>query len=284
MNLLNSIRSFVFCVAPLAIINSAALAQDDFGLLDADDLDTENKSELYQYEPNPNRVRLRSILSDEVLQQFQRGEPILIQVPEDSRIVSAIRIEKFECFKPDPLTIRPRITTKTGVVEIALSPHSLERLDYQPLTIDVYQSDVQTFRIVPANDETIAASSRPPRTIAGDFFVRLKPNNGVAVGFPWSTRFRLTNEIFDLELPYSEIEGIFFGDGNDDSASIVMRNGDNISGKHAWPATIQFETPWGNETIELEQVVSVTRDRSVKLVPSGAENPRWVIEKNQSNQ
>ena len=52
-----------------------------------------------------------------------------------------------------------------------------------------------------------------------------------------------------------------------------------FSGRHSWPESVEFETPWGEELIELDRVVSITRGRSVQLVPSGDKSPRWVLQK-----
>ena len=232
----------------------------------------------YKYEPNPNRVRLKSVVDEVALRRFRNGEPIVILVPEaEEQVVGSIRLEKAEFFKSQPLTMRFRTKWGGDSVSLAIPWTALERLDYQPIEIPIYQSQVSSVRLYPEFKED-EVDFRIPTNKKPDFYVRLKPRNGVAVSFEFDKSFRVTNDIIDANLPFPEIDGIFFDEGKKGTASVVMRNGDNISGKHYWPESVEFETPWGKETLNLEQVISVTRNREVKLVPSGFENPKWIIQ------
>lgn len=264
---------------PLAVPGQEENESLDFDNIDNQifDVDVPESNELYKYEPNPDRVRLKSVVDNQVINRFRHGEPIIIHVPPGvDQIVSAIKIEKSEYFKPQALEIRPRTLVRGSRVLVYIPVNAVDRLDYQPLKLIVYQSNVSTYQIVPTEADQKVAGLQASN-IKPDFFVRLKPKNGVAVAFRMSKKFRLKNEVFDTHFPFDKIEGIFFNSGEEQTASIVMRNGDNISGKHFWPDTIEFETPWGNEKIGLEKVVSITRNRSVKLQPSGVESPRWII-------
>lgn len=238
----------------------------------AEDLDDEFED--YRYKPDPSRVRLTSVIDEVAVDRFLNGEPIVIPLPAGKRqVVGAIRLEKPEFFKSQPFKVRLRSQVIGNVVAIQLPVTALDRLEYQPIEIPIYQSQVTSFKLFP--DFSGGSELRfKPKQIDPDFYVRLKPNNGVSVAFEFDKTFRLTNEILQADLPFDEIAGIFF---DNDSASVVMKNGDNITGKHDWPSQVEFTTPWGDEIVKLDEVVSITRNRYVRLVPSGAASPKWVI-------
>lgn len=242
-----------------------------------DPVDSDLGTGEYEYRPNPDRIRLKSTISEELAQQLKSGNPVSVRVPGDTpQIISALIIRKSEFYKPRLLSLRPFTRVEEGNLIIPIPIEVIDRLDYQPVEFKIYQSNVKQATLVPVHDPD-HDYSLATREIEPDFFVRLKPNNGVAVAFENLNSFKLENELFKVEFPFFEIEGIFFDDRQEYNASVVLRNGDVISGKHSWPEQVKFETPWGKEKIEMDQVVSVTRDKSVQLVPSGVENPKFIL-------
>ena len=227
---------------------------------------------------NPDRVRLTSVINDTALKRFMNGEPIVIPLPDGiEQVVGAIRLEKPEYFKSEPFFARLRTRVVEDSIEIFMPVDAFDRLDYQPIEIPVYQSLKTTYKLVP----DASASSKQnfkPSDVDTNFYVRLKPKNGVSVTFSLDKTFWLSNEIIAADLSFDDIEGIFFDEDKEGIASVVMRNGDNLTGQHNWPAQVTFVTPWGDEIVSLDEVVSVTRDRSARLVPSGVVSPKWIVD------
>ena len=234
---------------------------------------------LYRYVPNPDRVKLKTTVNDVIIARFKSGEPITVRVPNTSKAIGSVMIQKPNSFKPAPLSLRPNTFMDGRQMIVELLPHLLDRLDYQPLKLKLFQSNVDSIRLVPSQRTMQGNSVVPVQTTAArpNFYLRLKPQNGVSVSLTGVHSFRLKNDIVDLDIPFDHVEAVFFDTEEDGVASIVLRNGDNISGKHDWPEEVEFETPWGNETISLDRLVSVTRHPSIQLVPSGVENPRWIL-------
>jgi hypothetical protein len=261
----------------------------------ADETEDSSDEEFYRYQSNPERVRLRSTISEQSLARFRNGEPIVVRVPEGaSHIVSSLIVQIPESFKTDVADVRPRTRMHDGNVLIELPQRVFDRLEYQPLEIPVFQSYVKNLLLVPSaprggfersswpekSREAVRSDDQAPPFAPlsrAEFYLRLKPKNGVTVNFRPDTSFKLITDILEMEFPFSEIEAIFFNDGEEPLASVVLRNGDNFTGKHDWRGNLRFDTPWGPEMIEFERLASISRQRGVGLVLSGVENPRWVL-------
>ena len=251
----------------------SVIGQDDYN---EDPLDDNADVVDFKYQPNPNRVRLKSVVTEDLAMRLKAGHTVSINVPlGKEQVISSLIVRKPEFFKSKLLSIRPRTRVVEENLLVPFPVELIDRLDYQPVELKIFQSNVKKATLVPVddpdNDYSLASKSIVP-----DFFVRLKPNNGVAVAFDHGNSFRLRHELFDVNFPFDQIEAIFF-EGGDSQASIVLKSGDTISGKHSWPQSLQFETPWGEEEIELEQINSITRDKSIKMVPSGIESPRFIL-------
>ena len=251
--------------------------EDDF----SNNFDVEElEKSIFEYKPNPNRIKLKSILNDSVIQNFYRGQPISIRVPSGEKIISSVLISKAESYKSTPLTVRPRTAAVGRDVIVAMSNDLIERLDYQPVRLVIYQSNID--RVVLASSEEEeghpSISTQPVNT---EFFVRLRPKNGVEVGFKQKQGFHIENEIINTDFPFREIQGIFFNSETPGMASVVLKNGDTVSGQHRWIGSIEFQTKWGDESIPLDQIVSITRSKTERLIPSGSDSPRYIIESNQ---
>jgi len=243
------------------------------------DVDDVHESLLFNYTPNPKRVKLKTTVNDYITARFKSGEPITVRVPQRSKIVGSLLIQKAESFKPVPISLRPNTFMDGREMIVELRPHLLDRLDYQPLKLELFQSDIDTIRLVPSKRTMPGGLVGSGRTVAAqpNFYLRLKPQNGVAVSLTGVDSFGLKNDIVDLDIPFDHVEAVFFDTKEDGIANIVLRNGDSISGRHDWPEEVEFATPWGKETISLDRLVSVTRHPSIMLVPSGVENPKWIL-------
>ena len=229
-----------------------------------------------------NSVRLKSLVTDPMAARFMQGQGIVVRVPTPNRSVKSLLLFKSKSFKPQTLKIRSNTQLRGSELIVPVHRSVIDRLSYQPIRIGIYQSNVSVIRLVPTNRimpglDSVATVRR--RAINEKYYLRLKPDNGVAVDFAGYSRFRITNDILDVELPFSQIEAIFFDLEEPGTANITLRNGNSISGKHNWPDIIEFATPWGDEKIESNRIVSLTRDVSIDVVPSGVENPKWVLQR-----
>lgn len=230
----------------------------------------------------PSSVRLKSLVTEQMAAQFLQGQGIVVRVPTPNRSVKSLLLFKSKSFKPQTLKIRSNTQLRGSELIVPVHRSVIDRLSYQPIRIGIYQSNVSVIRLVPTNRimpglDSVATVRR--RAINENYYLRLKPDNGVAVDFEGYSRFRITNDSLDVELPFSQIEAIFFDLEEPGTVNITLRNGDNISGKHNWPDIIEFATPWGDEKIESTRIVSLTRDISINVVSSGVESPKWALQR-----
>ncbi|MEM9409667.1 MAG: hypothetical protein AAGA30_01050 [Planctomycetota bacterium] len=243
----------------LAVAQLLAIAccaqEEDF----SNDFTTEDlKKSIFEYRPNPDRIKLKTQVDDLVIQRFYQGLPISIRIPRSRKIISSVLVSKPNSFKSKPMTVRPRSSILGRDLIVAMSPELIERLDYQPLRLIIYQSNMNRILLAYSDEE----DNPPPvqtQNIQPEFIVRLRPNNSVAARFAQTENVAIMNDVISTDFPLHEIQGIFFDQNRTNSANIVLKSGDSISGRHSWNEGIEFTTKWGTETIPLEDIVSITR-------------------------
>ena len=194
------ITMLAFCLASVGQIELPVRAVD-------------SQSELGKLRENAkaNRIRLKTTVNDALLEKFQQGQAISVAVPPgNERSISSLLVRKPECFKSEAVVVRPRTRAEGKVVIVELSRQLFDRLDYQPIRIRIFESSVERIDLVPATRITDPEEETPSNTISPEFYIRLKPANGVSASFKNNNSFRLTNDVFDHEIPFEEIEAVFF--------------------------------------------------------------------------
>ena len=233
---------------------------------------------------NANRVRLKTTLSAEMAERFSDGQAISVKVPPGRDAISSLIVKNANTYKNDPIAISPKLSVEGSVVLVEFPKSQIQRLDYQPLRIRIYESGITRIELKPVDENESDANLAKilPRPLAksampAEFFFRLKQNRGIPVRQLDNTGFRITNEVFDHQVPFSVISGIYFDDNDQRQVTLLLDNGDTISGKHHWPVILSVETNWGTEEISLEDIASVTRNAASKIIESGVSNPRLIV-------
>lgn len=214
---------------------------------------------------NANRVRLKTTVTAKMVDSFLNGQSIIVRMPTGRDSVGSLIVKRQDSFKEEPLAVKPKITIKGTLARVEVAKSLVKRLDYQPLRIRIYQSGINRIELLPAK-ESEKNSDDPPtpsaQSITPEFFVRLKSSGGVPVELSGKDSFRVTNDVFDHEIPFSVIKRINFDAQDQRKVTLLLKNGDHVSGKHHWPVIVELKTKWGSEEISLDEIVSVTRTSS----------------------
>ena len=245
------------------------------------DLAAQSDSQQQSRQANANRVRLKTTLSDKMVQSFLKGQSITVRIPTGQTAIGSLIVRRAESFKDEPAAVKPKITVKNSVALVDIPRSLFQRLDYQPLRIRIYESDLTRIELRPVEESAdVSPELEPPAEVETnpEFFVRLKPSRGVPVVMKSEDGFRLTNDVFDHEIPFSVISGIYFDKRDQRKVTVVLDNGDNLTGEHHWPAIVKLDTKWGSEEVGLDEIMSVTLSSGTQVVDSGAKSPKWIVE------
>ena len=229
---------------------------------------------------NANRVRLKTTLTDDMVQKFLAGQTIIVRVPSGTTAIGSLIVKRSESFKDEAAAVKPRISVQDSVAVIEVSRSLFQRLDYQPLRIRIFESDITRIELRPAIEDGPDSPRLEPNPVsaAPEFYVRLKPAKGVPIVIKDGDGFRLTNDVFDHVIPYDVIGGIYFDRKNRRQVTVVLDNGDNLTGVHHWPVIVELDTKWGVEEVSLDEILSVTRSSATEVIESGSKSPKLIVE------
>lgn len=230
---------------------------------------------------NANRVRLKTTVSAQMVESFLGGQSIIVRMPTGRDSVGSLIVKRQNSFKDEPLAVKPKITVDGTLARVEVARSLFRRLDYQPLRIRVYQTGINRIELLPTTGPEGTSEFEPTPTVQNilpEFFVRLKSSGGVPVEMSTEDGFRVTNDVFDHEIPFTLIKAINFDTQDQRKVTVLLKNGDNVSGEHHWPVIVELKTKWGSEEISLDEITSVTRAPSSRVVESGVESPKLIIE------
>ena len=185
----------------------------------------------------------------------------------------------------------PKIIVSQSLAQVLLPKSEIQALSYRPLQIRIYQSGITRIELKPFDekpknpDGQVGSGSEESKgtedadDFRHEFFIRLRGQQVVPVRTLAGNGFRITNDVFDHEIAYSQISGIYFNENGQRSVSVLLNNGDSVSGNHHWPVIIKVDTKWGMEELSLDEISSVTKKSSSRIIESGVNSPRLILDK-----
>ena len=228
------------------------------------------------------RVRLMTTVTNAMVSSFVQGRAISVRIPAGQNAIGSLVVKLPASFKNDPVGVKPTVNVRDSVAYVEVPRTLFERLEYQPLRLRVYETGISSIQLLPV-DGPERISPNAPRLnklkIEPDFFVRLKSKTGFSIATSEEVGFRINNDVIDHEIPFAAIRGIYFDASDPKKSTVVLNNGDNLTGNNSWPEMMEFETRWGKEKISLDQIESLTRRLSSQVIKSGTNSPRLLIEK-----
>ena len=159
----------------------------------------------------------------------------------------------------------------------------LDRLEYQPVQMKVYRSGYNTIMLKyqrPGNQSKLASirsQAKPKPNDSPQVFVRLSAQNGTTGWVRNMKSLKVETDFGTIDFPLSRIAGIRFNSDAADEVSIISATGDSLSGKID-QTKIVLATRWGDETIPLDKLESITYSRDVKFLKGDPKlGRRWIL-------
>ena len=150
-----------------------------------------------------------------------------------------------------------------GKVEVLVDDDLLSKIKGQPVVFEVSQRPVT--EVVLKYDAPLTGDPMIGGGVAeGALFVRLSDSKRMAGVVEGLTEFQLKTAIGEITVPMAEVAGIKLHTTTEDSAVVVLNNGDTITGIPNL-GNIDLLTDWGKAEIEPEFIESITSTSGAKF-------------------
>ena len=177
-----------------------------------------------------------------------------------------------------PVELDLNVATINGDAVIVLDDELLAKIKGQPVRTTV--SDSQFTRVL-LKYEAPMMSADPAIESAmsgeGMIFIRMSDTETMSGKLDGISEFKMACRFGDVTIPMDQIAGIRFHTNRDDSAVVVLSNGDSITGTPTVPA-VKLMTDWGSADIEPEFIQSLTMSSGAKFRQANSDfGSRWEL-------
>ena len=217
-----------------------------------------------------NRLRLTGSLSTRIPPKFVNR-------------VGAIRFKRTSSFRGDALKVSGAKTEKSNrSMSVEIDNSVLERLAYQPVDLRIYESgfDVVELKFNPLG---IVAGELPeefqPSVDQGQapyMYARINSQRGIYGSLENFETLAIKTQFGKVSVPSAEIAGIRFNDGSANRAFVVLKKGDVFSGEIELDS-IAVKSRWGDQTLKLTELESLTLNREVIFLRDAINPKRWQL-------
>jgi len=162
---------------------------------------------------------------------------------------------------------------------VALDEAAIASLKAQPIRIAVAADKNAFGEIVlqydaPTGSSPVLNDTGQP---ADAFFIKLKGGGAMSGSIDGFDEFQIATRFGKVSMPMDQVAGIKFHTDSDDSAVVVLSNGDSITGVPTIPA-IQLKTDWGQADIEPTKIDSLTTTANATFNQGNSDfGTRWSL-------
>ena len=200
------------------------------------------------------------------------------QVPEKYRNkISFIELQYEETNEEEPIELGIPINVSGENASLALDEDLIGQVKGQPVRIPIKDAGSDFSQIVLKYEAPVSPSPMLAGSDEDTFFIRMKDAQVMAGNLDGFDSFSMKCKFGDINIPIDQVAGIRFRIDNDDSAVVVLTNGDNITGEPTVPA-VELKTDWGQADIEPEFIQSLTTSANSRfLQETGDFGVRWSL-------
>lgn len=235
-------------------------------------------------------------LDDEQVKQLVATGRLETEVPRAYLgDIAAIKIQRSTSFLSDAIEVETYVDKINRRVSVVVDRAMLERLDYQPLIVPIFESNFNQVGLVFreesksrlwGREESVAPEQRNEEAQGPEFFVRIDEQRAL-LGRLKQAAFEIETDFGPVNISTTQIAGIRF---NADSLSsdgktkhnvfVKLQSGDSFSGVLALQ-TLRVASKWGEQPIKTSELESLTIDQMARFVKSESGRSRWRFEQNQ---
>lgn len=244
-------------------------------------------------------------LDENLISSFRSYRSLRSNVPDKFKgKISYVELQFAESKEAEPIEMDLGLTIDSGTANINLLEATIETLKTRPIRVAV-SSDASTFSQIvlaydtatsPAGSQNAASPATssdfqnpnvvPVKPVSnqkpenrGAHFVRLGDDQFMAGTLNGFDQIDLTTQFGNVSIPMSYVVGIKFHTSSDDSAIVILTNGDSITGVPAIPV-VTLLTDWGQADIDAKSIQSLTTTPEAKFAQQKTDfGVRWVLQK-----
>jgi hypothetical protein len=197
--------------------------------------------------------------------------------------VDSVLLKHPTTFLSKKLLIKDDIDKLGRTLLVNVDESIVDRLEYQPVQMKVYQSGFQSITLKylrPGNRSRLASIRRRAKPMPNDspqVFVRLSPQNGTTGWVRNMKSLKFETQFGPTEIPLSRIAGIRFNADESDDVVVISATGDYLTGKIDL-SEIELATRWGDEKIPVSKLESITYHRGSRFLEGDPKaGKKWVL-------
>lgn len=234
-------------------------------------------------------------LNDELVKNLRSFGSLTSNVEDQfKQRISMIEIQYAGNASAPALTNNASITINSDVAAIQITDEMLASIKSQPIRILVsedkrdFSKIALNYEMDPSANATKPPATKPPATppapvLSADgqpvdmFYIRLSNDKAMAGGIDGFDHFAIETRFGKISIPMDQVAGIKFHVDEQDSAVVVLNNGDVLTGVPTIPA-VSLKTDWGTAEIEPKFIDALTTTSSAKFSETSTDfGLRWEL-------
>lgn len=215
-------------------------------------------------------------LNNEYLTNLKSSGSLKSEVSESARNqIGFIELRYDDSKDKTPIELEIDVTRVGSDAVIVLDNELIAKIKGQPVRIPARENG---FSRVLLKYDAPAVGIKSSEIVSDDLlFVRLSDVKSLAGELDEITEITMTTKFGDVTIPMEQIAGIKLHTDEDDSAVIVMVDGDVLTGVPSLPM-LQLSTDWGKAEINPEAVQSITTTSNSKFSRQNTDfGTRWTL-------
>lgn len=217
-------------------------------------------------------------LDSKLIEDFKDYQSLRSTVPDKFREKISFVELQFDATKDQaPVEMNWGLLINGNSANIVLDDAAIASLKSQPVRVAV-PADKNTFgEIVLQYDAPAGATPMLNDTgkPADAFFIKLGDNKVMSGDIDGFDEFQIATRFGKVSMPMDQVAGIKFHTDRDDSAVVILNNGDSITGVPTIPA-IKLKTDWGQADIDPVKIDSLTTTVNAKFSRGNSDfGSRW---------
>lgn len=216
-------------------------------------------------------------LDNKLISSLRSFGSLRSQVPEQHRNkISFVELQFDETKVGESIELGLPLQISADNASIVLDEDLIGQVKGQPIRVPVNKDQGEFSQII-LQYEAPAVSPMLSGSSEDTLFIRMKDAKVMAGNVEGLSELAIDTKFGNVSIPMSEIAGIKFHTDGNDSAVVVLNNGDSVTGTPTVSA-VQLQTDWGKAEIQPEFIESVTTGASARfLQESGDFGTRWSL-------
>lgn len=255
-------------MAACSVIDASALGQEKDG---AKDTKTKGKF-VFVVTLNPSQI-----------QALRKDGYLKARIPEKLvNQVVAIKVQRDACFLDKSISVESQGQRNGGAMMVDVDESVIDRLEYQPVLLKVYDSGFSTVLLRHSwnrkiLEETPLSEIQPTKQDSKQLLVRIKPDRAVLGYLKGMKKISFDSDLGEVKIDSEKILGVKFNVGREKKETVVLTGGDSITAQIK-AESVTIKTRWGEKRIETSALDSITSAINLIFVEDKDSPGRWKIQ------